>query len=56
MAKKLTKDEALKILTANAGVSIKGNIIVFEKDKFTGFKGLQSCSAYDALKNHYGYK
>lgn len=50
-----TEQQALRLVNEAKGIEIKGKFII-RASNFEGFKGLTTCSAYDYLVNHCGYK
>ena len=53
---KFTEAQAVKLVGETSGIRIDEKRIIKDRAVFKGFKGLTTCSAYDYLVNHLGYK
>lgn len=55
---KFTESQAVSLVSATPGVEVKEKtkFIVFDREKYKGFKGLHTCAAYDYLKKCHGYR
>ena len=54
--RKFTEQEAVRLVEATSGIRIDNKRIIKDSQNFKGFKGLTTCSVYDYLVNHCGYK
>ena len=56
MSRKFTEAQAVKLVAETSDIRIEGKRIIKDRTTFKGFKGLTTCSAYDYLVNHCGYR